>query len=74
MGCEGSWVEIKNRPTQKVMDGGEGVRLFKRAQQSERDWGQGSGQEVNTFGDKGRRQGLTELVYGWQGKEWEVEK
>ena len=56
-----------------MADGNEGVGLLKRARRSERrDRGQGTGQVANLFDDEGRGQGLTELVYGRQGKEWEV--
>ena len=58
-----------------MADGREGVGLFKRAKRSERrDRGQGTGQVSNLFDDEGWGQGLTKLVYGWRGKEWEVEK
>ena len=46
--------------------------LLSDARGSGRELGQGSGQQAKLLGDESRGQGLTELVDGRWGKEWEV--
>ena len=48
------------------------VGLLSDVRGSGRELGQGSGQQAKLLGDESRGQGLTGLVDGRWGKEWEV--